>query len=228
MVRDARPDRAGAGYDDSSHVSSSARSSGVSVRSGARTSSRIATPRWPRQIFSGRLEREALEHRAHLRDVARAIPHEPGHELREGRRQAGDRPGRSALEALEDERLGPDEDVEPFDQERLDRLERLVRDLEPGEVRRELAQPLDRAERDRVAAARAKLVEVEGERVAGLGRRGEMPNERLLVERVVRRPDDRDGIRALPGGIRRELHGVGRRLRAAVDGHVEAVAAPPR
>ncbi len=45
VVRDARPDRAGAGYDDASHVSSSARSSGVSVRSGARTSSRIATPR---------------------------------------------------------------------------------------------------------------------------------------------------------------------------------------
>ena len=51
-----------------------------------------------------------------------------------------------------------------------------------------------------------------------------MPNERFLVERVVRRSDDRDGIRALPGGIRRELHGVGRRLSAAVHGHVEAVA----
>ena len=70
--------------------------------------------------LQGGLERESLQHRAHLRDVARAIPHEPGHELGEGGRQSGDRPGRSALEALEDERLGPDEDVEPLDQERLD------------------------------------------------------------------------------------------------------------
>ena len=45
VVRDVRADRAGAGYDDSSHASSSARSSGVSVRSGRRTSSLIATPR---------------------------------------------------------------------------------------------------------------------------------------------------------------------------------------
>ena len=46
VVRNARSDRAGAGYDNSSsHVSSSRRSSSVSCRSGGRTSSRIGTPR---------------------------------------------------------------------------------------------------------------------------------------------------------------------------------------
>ena len=39
VVRDARPDRAGAGYDDSSHCSTSARSSAVRPRNGGRTSS---------------------------------------------------------------------------------------------------------------------------------------------------------------------------------------------
>ena len=39
VVRDARPDRAGAGYDDSSHRSTSARSSAVRPRNGGRTSS---------------------------------------------------------------------------------------------------------------------------------------------------------------------------------------------
>ena len=38
---------------------------------------------------------------------------------------------------------------------------RAVRDLHPGEVRRALAQPLDHRERDRVAAPRLELVEVE-------------------------------------------------------------------
>ena len=46
VVRDARADRAGAGYDNSSsHASSSRRSSSVSRRSGPRTSSRTGTPR---------------------------------------------------------------------------------------------------------------------------------------------------------------------------------------
>src|SRR5207302_1337239 len=45
VVRDAGAYRAGAGDDDSSHRSSSARSVSVSRRSGARTSSRTGTPR---------------------------------------------------------------------------------------------------------------------------------------------------------------------------------------
>ena len=52
LVGDARADRAGAGYDDSSHSSSSVFSSGNSVLSGRRTSSRTGTPSRPRQNFA--------------------------------------------------------------------------------------------------------------------------------------------------------------------------------
>ena len=49
LVGDARADRAGTGYDDSSHSASSVFSSGSNVLSGRRTSSRKGTPSRPRQ-----------------------------------------------------------------------------------------------------------------------------------------------------------------------------------
>ena len=52
VVRDARAYRAGAGNNDSSHASSSRRSSSVGPRSGARTSSCTGTPRRPSTRFS--------------------------------------------------------------------------------------------------------------------------------------------------------------------------------
>ena len=56
------------------------------------------------------------------------------------RREAGDRADRTRAEAVEDQRLGADEDVEPFDQVRREALERRVRDLQAGEIGRPLAQ----------------------------------------------------------------------------------------
>src|SRR5439155_16838940 len=111
------------------------------------------------------------------------LAHEAGDELRERRRQARDCPGGSVLEASKKERLGTDEHVEPLDQIRLDLLEGLIRDLEAGQVRCELAQALDDRKRDRISGACTKLVEVEGQRAARLGGGGEMPNQRLFVER---------------------------------------------
>src|SRR5215204_1098162 len=52
VIGDARPDRAGAGYDDSSHCSTSARSSGVRPRNGGRTTSWMGTPRRAITVFN--------------------------------------------------------------------------------------------------------------------------------------------------------------------------------
>src|SRR5439155_15338563 len=52
VIRNRGAYRAGAGNDDSSHASSSARSSSVSVRNGRRTSGLIGTPRRPSTVFS--------------------------------------------------------------------------------------------------------------------------------------------------------------------------------
>ena len=138
-------------------------------------------------------------------------------------RELGHGSGGTALEPLQDERLGADEDVEPLDQERLDLLERLVRDFQADEVRRALLHSLDRAERDRVAATGAKSVEVERQRPARFGSGDEVPYERVLVEGVIGRPDHGDCIRALHGCVGRERNRLGRRLRSAVDGDVETV-----
>ena len=50
-----------------------------------------------------------------------------------------------------------------------------------------------------------------------------MPDERLLVERVVRRPDHGDRVRTDLGRVSRERDRLGRRLRPAVNGDVEPV-----
>ena len=52
-------------------------------------------------------------------------------------------PAAPAASPRYEQRLGADEDVEPFEEVRLEPLPRAVRDLHPGEVRRALAQPLD-------------------------------------------------------------------------------------
>ena len=96
-----------------------------------------------------------------------------------------------------------------------------VRDLQAGKVRRLLAQPLDDGDRDRVAAARLELVEVERHRGAGRGGRNEVREQLLLVEREVRRRDDRHRVGACLGRTGCERDGVVRRLRADVHGHLE-------
>ena len=101
-------------------------------------------------------------------------------------------------------------------------LEWTVRDLQPGEVRSLVPDALDRGDRQGVAGARAELVEVEGQRCARRSRSDEVAHERLLVERVVRRPDH--GHRIRPGfcGVLRQANRVRRGLRTAVDGHLNA------
>ena len=92
--------------------------------------------------------------------------------------EPGHGPGRAAGQPARDQRLGSDEDVEPVEQVRLDLLPRLVGDLEPAQVRRALAQPLDHRDRHRVAAARRELVDVERQRRARGRRRREVRLER--------------------------------------------------
>ena len=100
-------------------------------------------------------------------------------------------------------------------------LERRVRDLEPDDVRRVVAQPLEHGRRDRVPGRRRELVDVERQRRAR-GRGGEEVRVlRLLVELEVRRADDDDRIGADLGRVRRERHRVRGRLGAAVDGDLE-------
>ena len=99
--------------DDSSHRSSSDFSSGEQRPQGTPDvlAHRHAEP--AEAELRRRLEREALQRRPHLSHVARALPDEPGHELREDRSQPRDRAGGPALEPAHDERLRPHEHVEP-------------------------------------------------------------------------------------------------------------------
>ena len=84
-----------------------------------------------RATYFGRgLEREAVERAPQRRDVAGAVADERDHALREDGREAGDGARGAAVEPGLDELLGADEDVEPFEQVRLDRLERPVGDLQ--------------------------------------------------------------------------------------------------
>src|SRR6188472_929904 len=88
------------------------------------------------------LEREPVHRRTKGADVAVPVANERDHTLREHRAKPGDRADRAALDALQHELLRPDEDVEPLEQVRLDRVEGLVGDLQSREVRRLLAQAL--------------------------------------------------------------------------------------
>ena len=104
----------------------------------------------------------------------------------------------------------------------LELLPRAVGDLHPGEVRGALAEPLDDGGRDCVAARDRELVDVERERRAGGGSGGEVLELRALVEREVRRGDHGDRVGAGLGGVGGERSGVGGRLRAGVDGDLQA------
>src|SRR5439155_12408668 len=89
------------------------------------------------------------------------------------------------------------------------------------EVRRAVAQTPYDADRNRVAASRGELVDVERHRLARLRRGLEVRKQRPVVEREVRRADHRDGIGAEIGGMSSELDGLACRLGAAVDGDRE-------
>ena len=103
-------------------------------------------------------------------------------------------PAAPAARPSHEQRLRADEHVQPLEEVRRDLLPGRVRDLQAGEVRRPLAQPLDHRKRDRVPAARLELVEVERHRRAGRRSRAEVLEQLLLVEREVRRRDHRDRV----------------------------------
>ena len=101
-------------------------------------------------------------------------------------------------------------------------LEGRVRDLEPDEVVRVLAETLEDGRSDRVAARRSELVDVEGKGSARRRRGEEVRVLRLLVEGEVRRPDDDGGVRPDLRRVHGERDRVGRRLGAALDGDLQA------
>ncbi len=121
-----------------------------------------------------------------------------------------------------DERLGPDEHVEAEREVRLERLPGRVAHLQSDEVRRLVAEAPQHVEGDGVAARAGELVDVERQRRARARGGGEVRQLGRLVEREVRRADDRDRRGARVRRVRRESDRVRRRLRAAVGRDVEA------
>src|SRR5439155_13520245 len=112
------------------------------------------------------MSREALDRSADLRE-----PRIHRHDLlRQRARERRDRAGRAVLESLSDQRLGPDEDVETFEEVRRERLPGRIGHLHPDEVGHALAEVLDQRGRDGVPARTRELVDVE--RYWGAGVRG--------------------------------------------------------
>ena len=166
-----------------------ASSRSVNVRSGARTSSRTGTSLSEHDLQRGD-ERESLQRVAQERDAL-------GRLVRSARRRAKRRPRGTPSRA--GRRRPPrarapwpasgstDEDVETFDEVRLDAVEGGVGDLQAGEVRNLFAQPLHDRQGNGVAAARRDLVQEERCRRARVGDGREVTRELRFVEGVVRR-----------------------------------------
>ncbi len=167
---------------------------------------------------------EPVAQRKHARVGLRvAIVHELRDDLRPGGREAAHAPDRARVEAFERQRFLSDKHVESVEQVGLHRLERQVGDLEPGEVRRFVPQPLDHLDGDRVAASSGELVNVERQRIARVRRRPQVRQQFLGIQREVRRRDHRDRVGAVLQRVGGERHRVTRRLRAGVDRHLEPV-----
>ena len=196
---------------------------GAAIRRGRLTSSRTGTPSRPRQNF-------AAAWNGKRSSAARTSPTSPARSRTSRATSSGKTaasPETAPTAPLSSPRTtsdsAPTNTSRPGDEVGLHVLERLVRHLQAREVRRQSAHARDRRGRDRVPRARPKLVQVERQRGAGLGGRGEMADERLLVELVVRRPDDRDRVRADLFRMCGERDRLGRRLRAAMNCDVEPV-----
>src|SRR5262249_20281558 len=94
---------------------------------------RDATP--PEDALRRRGERKSLDpfpERAEIRPGQ--APHGGSDLARKGGRQPGNRPCGAGAQALRDQGLGPDEDVQAFEEIRLEPLPRPVGDLQPGKV----------------------------------------------------------------------------------------------
>ena len=133
--------------------SSSPRSSASRMRSGARTSTPMGTPRSAHTTLSaagiGKRSSVTRASPGALGRLGRPLAHGRHHQLGERRRECRDRTDRAARERLGDQRLGSAEDVQAIEQVRLEALPRLFRDLQAGEVRDALAELLDHGQRDR-------------------------------------------------------------------------------
>src|SRR5205085_6621885 len=100
-----------------------------------------------------------------------AISNESDDGIRPCRSQSADGSERAAIECAEDERLVPDEYIQPFEVEvRVQRGGWCIRDLETGEIRRSISERSDHLDRDRVAGSSLELVDVERHRIAGVRR----------------------------------------------------------
>jgi methylglutaconyl-CoA hydratase len=169
---------------------------------------------------------KALDACAQLADprclLAVGIAHRGRHALRKRRRERGHGTDGRRAHPLCNQRLRADEDVEAFDEVRREGLPRRVRDLEAGEVRGDLAQTCEHLERNGVPTRARELVDVERRRSAGCGGRGEVREQRVVVQREVRRRDHRDPLHPCAGRVVRELDRPRGRLGAAVRDHLQA------
>ena len=219
VVRDASADRARAGDDDSSHASSSRCSSAVERAQRRRARPRARARRAGRARFAAAWNGNRSSARAQLaiRRRRASIAHERRPRLGKRGGERRHRAGGAALACpARCSASGADEDVEPVEQVRLERLPRRVGDLQPARFGAALAQPLEHRERHRVPAARRELVDVERQRVAG--RAAAAANARAAPRRRARSTAARSP-RPRPrrlGRVRGERDGVGGRLRAAV------------
>src|SRR3990172_8960439 len=129
------------------------------------------------------------------RSLDRGTPNDLRHLGRERRCERRDRPDRTVLAALVDQRLGAHEDVEAREQVARERVPRRVRDLQPGEVRSALAKALEYFRRDGVAARGGELVDVERQRRARTCRGEEGRVLRTLVQLEGRRaPEEKSSL----------------------------------
>jgi len=114
VVRDAGSYGTGTGDDDSSHRSSSLRSSSVSSRSGRRTSGPTGTPRFDSTIFAAAWNgKRSSAARTGPRGGAASIPHGCRDEFRKCRRERRHSADCASRKSLRQQRLRADEDVQP-------------------------------------------------------------------------------------------------------------------
>jgi methylglutaconyl-CoA hydratase len=169
---------------------------------------------------------EALDRGPQLSEPRGAVrgrsPDERGHLLGVGGSQPRDSARRTPREAVGEQRFRAHEYIEALEQVRLHLLEGGVRDLQADQARHLLPEALDYPERDRVAARRLELVEIEGNGGAGGGRTPEVVEERLRIEPEVRRPDHGDSFGPCSRGVLRERDCVRGRLGPAVNGDLQA------
>ncbi len=145
-----------------------------------------------------------------------------GDELGEGGGERRDRALRAAPHAGADQALGADEDVEPVDEVRLDPLEGRIGDLHAGQVRRDLPQLLDDSDRDGVAAHLRELVDVERRRRAAAAAAAKWARSDASSSWKYGGPMTATAAAPAPRCVFDERDRVAGRLRAAVDGDVEA------